>query len=181
MTRARPAPTVALLACVAASTVAAAATVHPAGAPYRYEVPSGFVQAPYRGASTNIGTSRFNSAVAPVAARPEARQTQDGIIVNAYTLTRDSDTIADATLAAVVRDLLKGKATVTSKVRLQRVAGSRAFTFTIAPPPGANWRGARLVFVFNGRREVFVNCQWKDLRRQITAGCASVTRSMRLV
>ena len=170
-----------LVAGLGLAVPAVAGTVHPNGAPYTYSLPAGFAEVTTTAPDvSSAGAGSFRSGIAPtsVAKTPGVR---DIITIVAYKLKVNADRFAPAALEAEAANVVAklGPATV-SKRRVQ-VAGRTAFAFVVRNTnPATKWDKARIIFVFKGKNEVFVNCQWNTHAREIQTGCATVLRTLKV-
>jgi hypothetical protein len=103
---------------------------------------------------------------------------RDLITVSVYELRRDTDDISDDTLEGELNQVL------------QQLTSQQGFTFdstsadktTVDGARGFRYHGSQdssglesdIYFLFRGRNELQVNCQWKDKESDITRGCKSV-------
>ena len=152
------------------------AKVSPAGSPYCFAVPAGFQDV---SSSVKVDASigkqeKYRSAVA-VGAR-------DLIIVSVYELGRDTDNIADDTLAGELRQVLRllssqqGFTFESTSADKTTVDGARSFRYHASQD--SSGLETDIYFLFRGRNELQVNCQWKDKEADITRGCRSVLDSL---
>lgn len=168
------------LGLVAAAGPATAVTVNPKGAAYAFTVPSGFTQLPLLAPEASSGTSNSQTGIAPSDIKDKT-SVHDLIAVVSYPLKRNADAFAPAALQAEAAAIVKSLGARILKVQRVKVAGRTAFSF-VAMPAGTTttWNKARLVFVFKGKNQVFVNCQWTTRASQIQRGCVKVLASMKI-
>lgn len=151
----------------------AGATVSPAGAPYSYRVPEGFLQTPPpTSSSKTVGqAAKYTTTVA-------TRRTEidDLIAVDAFTLTRDSDAISDEDLATEFDKGVKQLGQDPSSRQSGRVNGYRAlwYSFDFGAAKSLSY------FVFRGTTEVQVRCQWAEQETDIKAGCQNLLDTLTL-
>jgi hypothetical protein len=150
--------------------------VSPAGSPYCYLVPAGFVDVSSSvTVTTSVGSERFRSAVA-VAAR-------DLVIVTVYELRRDADGISDSALetelAGVLTQLSKqGFEFDSTTAERSTVDGARSFGYHARE--AKNQLQTDVYFIFKGRTEVEVNCQWQQKQADVVAGCRKLMASLQV-
>jgi hypothetical protein len=170
--------TLGLVTAVAGS--ATAVTVNPKGAPYTFTVPAGFTQLPLLTPEASSGASNSQTGIAPSDIKDKT-SVHDLIAVVSYPLKRNADGFSAAALQAEATTIVKTLGARVLKTERTRVAGRTAFSF-VASPAGTNttWNKARLIFVFKGKKEVFVNCQWTTHASQIQRGCVKVLGSLKI-
>jgi predicted small secreted protein len=148
------------------------AKISPAGSPYCFVLPAAFQDA---SSSVRVDASigKQEKYLSAVAVSP-----RDLITVSVYELRRDTDDISDDTLDGELKQVL------------QQLTSQQGFTFESTSPDKTTVDGARtfryhgsqdssglesdIYFLFRGRNELQVNCQWKDKESDITRGCKSV-------
>ena len=144
--------------------------ISPAGSPYCFTMPGGFqdVSSSVR-VDASIGKEKYRSAVAV--------SSQDLIIISVYELRRSTDDISDDTLEGeltqVLQQLSKQGFTFDSTIADKTtVDGARSFGYhAVQDSTGLE---SDVYFLFRGRNELQVNCQWKDKESDISRGCKSV-------
>ncbi len=152
----------------------AGAKISPAGSPYCFVMPAGFQDVSSSvSVSASIGQEKYRSAVA-VGER-------DLIIVSVYELRRDTDGISDDTLEGELRQVLgqlsqQGFTFKSTSADKTAVDGARSFGYHASQD--SSGLESDVYFVFRGRNELQVNCQWKDKAADITRGCKSVLGSL---
>jgi hypothetical protein len=145
-------------------------TISPAGAPYCFTMPNGFqdVSSSVR-VDASIGREKYRSAVAV--------SDRDLIIISVYELRRDTDDISDDTLEGELTQVLQqlsqqGFSFDSSTADKTSVDGARSFGYHASQQ--STGLESDVYFLFRGRNELQVNCQWKDKESDITRGCKSV-------
>jgi len=148
--------------------------ISPAGSPYCFSSPAGFQDVSSSvTVDASIGREKYRSAVA-VAAR-------DLIIVTVYELPVDTDPIADETLEGELKTVLaqlarQGFTFDSSTAERGTVDGARSFEYHAKQ--AKSMLESDVYFVFRGKNEVQVNCQWKDNAAEIDKGCQAVLDSL---
>jgi len=144
--------------------------VSPAGAPYCFGLPGGFqdVSSSVK-VSAKIGQEKYRSAVA-VGAR-------DLIIISVYELRRDTDEISDDTLEGELKQVLgqlsqQGFSFDSDSADKTTIDGARSFGYHASQQ--SSGLQSDVYFLFRGRNELQVNCQWTDKQPDITRGCKSI-------
>lgn len=153
------------------------ARVAPAGAPYSYAVPNGFKKVKDVSVQAQTGSATDMSAVGLDAANL--------IAVSVYKQPSDLDRITDQDLLAEVKKaivpLLEGASRSVQGPEPTTVAGARAFRFLadgVKSPSGALVTN-EIYFLFKGRNEIEVLCQWQpDRVDKIRSGCEDVKASL---
>lgn len=153
------------------------ARVAPAGAPYSYAVPEGFEKVKDVSVQAQTGSATDMSAVGLDAANL--------IAVSVYKQPSDLDRITDQDLLAEVKKaivpLLEGASRSVQGPEPTTVAGARAFRFLadgVKSPSGALVTN-EIYFLFKGRNEIEVLCQWQpDRVDTIRSGCEDVKASL---
>jgi hypothetical protein len=148
--------------------------ISPAGSPYCFVMPAGFqdVSSSVK-VDASIGQEKYRSAVA-VGER-------DLIIISVYELRRDTDGISDDTLEGELTQVLRqlsqqGFTFESTSAEKSTVDGARSFGYHASQD--SSGLESDVYFVFRGRNELQVNCQWKDKESDITRGCKSVLDSL---
>jgi hypothetical protein len=148
--------------------------ISPAGSPYCFGMPSGFqdVSASVT-VDASIGQEKYRSAV--------ALGDRDLIIVSVYELRLDTDDIADDTLEGELKTVLaqlaaRGFTFTSTTADKTTVDGARSFRYHASQK--STGLESDVYFLFRGKNELQVNCQWKDKESQITKGCKSVLGSL---
>jgi hypothetical protein len=121
----------------------------------------------------SIGQEKYRSAVA-VANR-------DLIIVTVYELPMDTDPIADETLEGELKTVLaqlaaQGFTFDSTTAERGTVDGARSFQYHAKQTK--SMLESDVYFLFRGKNEIQVNCQWKDKAAEIGKGCAAVLDSL---
>jgi hypothetical protein len=148
--------------------------ISPAGSPYCFAIPSGFQDVSSSVTiDASIGKDKYRSAVA-VGGR-------DLIIVSVYPLRRDTDDIADATLEGELRQVLgqlsrQGFTFESTSADKTTVDGARSFGYHATQK--SSGLESDVHFLFRGRNELQVNCQWMDKEADISRGCKAVLDSL---
>lgn len=166
-------------AIVAAPALAAAPRISPKGAPYSYALPAGFARATNVTVTQEKGAARFRSGV--------GIDKINLIATSVYPQRVDLDTISNAQLDQVVtRDivpLLKRASTKFTGPRKSRIAGARAYRFLLGgvKTPTGQTVTNETYFLFKGRNELQILCQWRpDKKKIMQRGCATVRGSLTL-
>lgn len=150
--------------------------VSPAGAPYCYLVPAGFVDVTSSvTVDTSVGNEKFRTAVA-VADR-------DLIIVTVYQLRLDTDEISDQALETELRGVLtqltsQGFQFDSTTAKRVAIDGARAFGYHARE--AKNKLQADVYFTFRGKTEVEINCQWQQQAADVTKACKSIMTSLQI-
>jgi len=150
--------------------------ISPSGAPYCYAIPSGFTDVSSSvTVDTSVGKEKFRTAVA-VADR-------DLIIVTVYELLADTDSISDESLEQELKGVLTSLASQgftfdSTTPKRTAVDGARAFSYHARE--AKNQLQADVSFIFRGKTEVEVNCQWQRRQADITRGCQQVLESLQI-
>jgi predicted small secreted protein len=148
--------------------------ISPSGAPYCFTAPAGFQDVSSSvTVDASIGREKYRSAVA-VAAR-------DLIIVTVYELPVDTDPIADATLEGELKTVLgqlaqQGFTFESSTAERGTVDGARSFRYHASQEK--EMLESDVYFLFRGKNEIQVNCQWKEKQAEIERGCRAVLDSL---
>jgi predicted small secreted protein len=148
-------------------------TIAPSGAPYCFVVPQGFTDVSSSVTiDTSIGNEKFRSAVA-IADR-------DLVIVTVYALQANTDAIASDTLEGELKTVLgqlasQGFTFESTQAKRGTVDGARSFSYR-ARQSKDNLE-SDVYFLFRGKSEVEVNCQWKDKPAEVQKGCKAILDS----
>jgi hypothetical protein len=150
--------------------------ISPAGSPYCYPIPAGFVDVTSSvTVDTSVGSEKFRTAVA-VADR-------DLIIVTVYQLRLDTDEIADASLISELRTVL-GQLTSQGfqfdSTTPKRVAVDGARGFGYHAREAKNNLQADVYFTFRGKTEVEINCQWQQQAAAVRKACGAILTSLQI-
>jgi hypothetical protein len=151
--------------------------IQPRGAPYCFTVPDGFADVSKSvTVDASIGDERFRSAVAV------RERDRDLIIVTTYELRVDADPIGDDVLERELTGVLgqltrQGFTFDSTDAKRISVDGARAFGYHAREP--RDRLQADVYFVFRGRNELEINCQWRDAPADVQRGCTSVLSGMR--
>lgn len=144
--------------------------ISPAGSPYCFTSPAGFQDVSASvSVDASIGREKYRSAVA-VADR-------DLIIVSVYELPVDTDKIADETLEGELKTVLaqlaaQGFTFDSTTAERGSVDGARSFAYHAKQP--STKLESDVYFLFRGKNEIQVNCQWRDRAEDIRKGCKAV-------
>lgn len=148
--------------------------ISPAGSPYCFSSPTGFqdVSASVT-VDASIGREKYRSAVA-IADR-------DLIIVTVYELPVDTDSIAAETLEGELKTVLgqlaqQGFTFDSTTAERGTVDGARSFGYHATQ--AKSMLESDVFFLFRGKNEIQVNCQWKDKAAEIGKGCKAVLDSL---
>ena len=148
--------------------------ISPAGSPYCFVVPSGFQDVSSSvTVDASIGREKYRSAVAV--------GDRDLIIVSVYELRVDTDDIADATLEGELKTVLgqlaaQGFTFESTSAEKSTVDGARSFAYHASQ--ASTQLESDVYFLFRGKNELQVNCQWKTKEADITRGCKAVLDSL---
>jgi hypothetical protein len=148
--------------------------ISPAGSPYCFVLPKGFQDVSASvSVSATIGQDKYRSAVAV--------GEQDLIIVSVYELRQDTDDIADDTLEGELKQVLgqlsqQGFSFESTDADKTSVDGARSFGYHASQK--STGLESDVYFLFRGRNELQVNCQWKTKKDDVTTGCKSVLSTL---
>jgi hypothetical protein len=148
--------------------------ISPAGSPYCFVMPAGFQDVSSSvTVDASIGQEKYRSAV--------ALGDRDLIIVSVYELRADTDDIGDDTLEGELKTVLAQLAqqgfTFTSTTATKTtVDGARSFGYHASQK--SSGLESDVYFLFRGKNELQVNCQWKNKAADITKGCRSVLSTL---
>ena len=144
--------------------------ISPTGSPYCFTMPAGFQDVSSSvTVDASIGREKYRSAVAV--------SDRDLIIISVYELRRDTDDIPDDTLEGELKQVLQqlsqqGFAFESTTADKTSVDGARSFGYHASQD--SSGLESDVYFLFRGRNELQVNCQWKNKEPDITRGCKSV-------
>jgi hypothetical protein len=144
--------------------------ISPAGSPYCFTMPAGFQDVSSSvTVDASIGQERYRSAVAV--------SDRDLIIISVYELRRDTDDIADDTLEGELKQVLQqlarqGFSFDSTTAGKTSVDGARSFGYHASQD--STGLESDVYFLFRGRNELQINCQWTDKESDVTRGCKSV-------
>ena len=144
--------------------------ISPTGAPYCFSTPAGFQDVSSSvTVDASIGREKYRSAVA-VADR-------DLIIVTVYELPVDTDGVTDAALEGELKKVIgqlsrQGFSFESTSADRGTVDGARSFQYHASQ--ARTDLESDVYFLFRGRNEIQVNCQWRNKQDQIVRGCESV-------
>jgi hypothetical protein len=150
------------------------AKISPAGSPYCFVMPTGFQDVSSSvTVDASIGQEKYRSAV--------ALGNRDLIIVSVYELKADTDAIGDDTLEGELRTVLaqlaqQGFTFRSTSADKTTVDGARSFGYHASQK--SSGLESDVYFLFRGRNELQVNCQWMTKEADITKGCKSVLASL---
>jgi hypothetical protein len=145
--------------------------ISPSGAPYSYVLPAGFLQIPIPSSPIAGQHGVFETAIATPKAAGE-----DLIAVSVYKLGADSDAFSFDQLQAEIDPLAAKVATNPGTAQKVRAAGRRALRYVF------DYGSTKVVsyFVFSGRIEVQVRCQWTHEQKPIAAACTTVVNTLQI-
>ena len=149
-------------------------TISPSGSPYCFTVQAGFQDVSSAvTVDANIGQEKYRSAVAV--------GDRDLIIVSVYELKVDTDGIAGDTLEAELKTVLgqlaqQGFTFESTSARKSTTDGARTFSYRASQ--ASSGLESDVYFMFSGKNELQVNCQWKNRKTDISKGCAAVLASL---
>lgn len=144
--------------------------IAPSGAPYCFSIPAGFQDVSSSvTVDASVGNEKFRSAV--------ALADRDLIIVTVYTLTTDTDEISADTLEGELKTVLAQLATQgfsfeSTQAERGEVDGARSFSYHATQ--AKNKLESDVYFIFRGKNEVEINCQWQSKAAEIQKGCRAV-------
>jgi hypothetical protein len=156
------------------SLTCAGAKISPAGSPYCFVTPAGFQDVSSSvTVDASIGQEKYRSAV--------ALGNRDLIIVSVYELKADTDAIGDDTLEGELKTVLaqlaqQGFTFRSTSADKTTVDGARSFGYHASQK--SSGLESDVYFLFRGRNELQVNCQWKTKQAEITKGCKSVLSTL---
>ena len=148
--------------------------ISPAGSPYCFVMPAGFQDVSSSvTVDASIGQEKYRSAV--------ALGDRDLIIVSVYELRADTDAIGDDTLEGELKTVLaqlaqQGFTFRSTTADKTKVDGARSFGYHASQK--SSGLESDVYFLFRGKNELQVNCQWKTKEAEITKGCKSVLASL---
>lgn len=148
--------------------------ISPAGSPYCFVMPAGFQDVSSSvTVDASIGQEKYRSAV--------ALGDRDLIIVSVYELRADTDAIGDDTLEGELKTVLgqlakQGFTFRSTTADKTKVDGARSFGYHASQK--SSGLESDVYFLFRGKNELQVNCQWKTKEAAITKGCKSVLASL---
>jgi hypothetical protein len=150
--------------------------ISPTGAPYCYLVPSGFTDVSGSATvATSLGNEKYRTAVA-IAAR-------DLAIVTVYELNRSVDGVSDEQLESEMSGVLgqltsQGITLDSTTARRTTVDGARSFGYHARI--GKDNLEEDLSFIFRGKTEVEVNCQWQQRKNDVVRACGELLGSLQI-
>jgi hypothetical protein len=150
-------------------------TIAPTGAPYSYRVPDGFAVADkITDLGSQVGSSVFETGV--------GIDKHNIIVVRVYRLRVDVTGVPDSAIKSELDSALQtaaGSAQITGQTR-QLVAGVNAFVYNFhrVPLTATTTGDETNYFLFKGRNEVEVSCQWVTKRDAIQRGCRQLLASL---
>jgi hypothetical protein len=148
--------------------------ISPAGSPYCFVTPAGFQDVSSSvTVDASIGQEKYRSAV--------ALGNRDLIIVSVYELKADTDAIGDDTLEGELKTVLaqlaqQGFTFRSTSAAKTTVDGARSFGYHASQK--SSGLESDVYFLFRGKNELQVNCQWKTKEADITKGCKSVLATL---
>ncbi len=148
--------------------------ISPTGSPYCFTAPEGFQDVSSSvTVDASIGREKYRSAVAV--------GDRDLIIVTVYELPVDTDPIADETLEGELKTVLgqlaqQGFTFESTTAERGTVDGARSFQYHASQEK--EMLESDVYFLFRGKNEIQVNCQWKEKESDIGKGCQAVLKSL---
>lgn len=148
--------------------------ISPTGSPYCFTTPEGFQDVSSSvTVDASIGREKYRSAV--------ALADRDLIIVTVYELPVDTDPIAAETLEGELKTVLaqlaqRGFTFESTTAERSTVDGARSFKYHASQSKES--LESDVYFLFRGKNEIQVNCQWKDKEADIGKGCQAVLESL---
>ena len=148
--------------------------ISPTGSPYCFTAPEGFQDVSSSvTVDASIGREKYRSAVAV--------GDRDLVIVTVYELPVDTDPIAAETLEGELKNVLaqlaqRGFTFESTTAERGRVDGARSFKYHASQEKES--LESDVYFLFRGKNEIQVNCQWKDEKADIEKGCQAVLQSL---
>ena len=163
-------PTRQALACTGGTVIS------PAGAPYCYLLPAGFVDVTSSlTLEASVGNMKYRSGVAV--------DQRDLIFAAVFDLPFDSDQASDLLLSAVLKTTIQkltqqGFKISSTTPKRSVVDDARTFGYHVTQAGLAV--ASDLMFVFRGHTEVEVNCQWRDHSAKVHQACQRVLGSLQI-
>jgi hypothetical protein len=146
--------------------------VQPTGGPYNFRVPDGFQSVKVPTSDTSTGSSaQYSSAVAT-----SATETNDFLIVDAYALNYDADSVDQTQLATQFDNLVKQINQDPSSRQNVTYNGNNGFWYKF----DFGTSKAYSYFLFHGSNELQVRCQWTDQESTIQRGCEDLLSSLQI-
>ena len=108
---------------------------------------------------------------------------RDVIVFSVYDLNINTDDLSDQELTDALRPVIdqlsaQGFDFGNAEPDLREVDKARAFHYTGSDAGGLN---SDTYFIFRGRTELQVNCQWADMKQVLLAGCDTVLADLQLI
>jgi hypothetical protein len=145
--------------------------VQPAGAPFSLRVPSGFRTVATPSSQTTGTTAKYSSALAT-----SQTETDDFLIVDAYSLSYDADAVSQTELATQFDKLVQQIGQDPASRQNVTYNGNKGFWYTF----DFTTSKAYSYFLFHGTNEIQVRCQWADQESQIKQGCADMLQTLQI-
>lgn len=149
-------------------------TVAPTGAPYTYVVPEGFSKAGELAVAHESGTSRFLTGV--------SLDPTDLLMVTVYDLTADASGFTEADLRAVLESAFAAAGVGARAAGTAPTGAGEALVYAVdaGETPTGEAVTAFLYYVFRGRQELQVTCQWSEEAQAdaIRKGCDALLESL---
>jgi hypothetical protein len=145
--------------------------VQPAGAPYSYRVPAGFKTSPVPKSSGVGSSSQYETGLTPTGAPG-----RDILAVAVYTLKANSDSFSYEQLEAEINRLAKQIDQNATNGERTTIDGKRAlkYLFDYGDAKSVNY------FIFSGKTELQIRCQYVNEEAAIKRGCDDLTTSLQI-
>lgn len=148
--------------------------VAPEGQPFCFDVPEGFTPDEVT-IDNQAGSAASYSTGLSLTPR-------DLIVISVYELSLDSDDLSDRelidALSAVIEQLAEqGFDFTATEPQVREVDGARAFYYTGNDATGLF---SDTYFIFRGRTELQVNCQWETMMTEVLKGCDDIRASLQI-
>jgi hypothetical protein len=154
------------------ATKATGPVVQPAGAPYSYHVPSGFSKTDEVSVSRGGNGAKYQSGVLPGGVSGE-----DLVAVTVYELQVDSASLSDSQIRTELDRLVAGLAdNGATEPETSTIADARTWKYRVT----VNDTVADSYFMFAGKTELQILCQWKTKQTEIQRGCSEVLGSLEI-
>lgn len=143
--------------------------VSPAGAPFSFRLPVGFVEVTAPTSESTGASSEYTAAAATT--RNEAN---DFLIVDSYTLPTDTSTVSESQLQTEFDGLVRriGQDPSTRQAVTYNGYSGYWYRFDFGASKAYSY------FIFNKTKEIQVRCQWADQETQIKTGCEYLLNSL---
>jgi hypothetical protein len=154
------------------TTKATGPVVQPAGAPYSYRVPNGFSKTDQVTVSRGGNGAKYQSGVLPGGVSGE-----DLVAVTVYELPVDSSTLSDSQIRTELDRLVAGLAdNGATEPETSTIADARTWKYRVTVDATV----ADSYFLFAGKTELQILCQWKTKETEIKRGCQEVLDTLEI-